>query len=133
VKQEDGYRPMLESGSLLNALPEQEIPSDAPVIVSEDGNVKLEKLAEELGKTSDQIKERISEILFVPTEDDPLALRLYMNDGLTVQTSVNNFSEWMSPYPSVAKEVDRSKHGILHMKMSPYFEDLNYEEEEVEE
>ncbi|MEY8751351.1 hypothetical protein [Alkalicoccobacillus gibsonii] len=56
-----------------------------------------------------------------------------MNDGLTVQTSVNNFSEWMSPYPSVAKEVDRSKHGILHMKMSPYFEDLNYEEEEVEE
>ncbi|MEY8751352.1 cell division protein FtsQ/DivIB [Alkalicoccobacillus gibsonii] len=59
VKQEDGYRPMLESGSLLNALPEQEIPSDAPVIVAEDGNVKLEKLAEELGKTSDQIKERI--------------------------------------------------------------------------
>ncbi|WYP25059.1 FtsQ-type POTRA domain-containing protein [Alkalihalobacillus sp. FSL W8-0930] len=130
VKQEDGYRPMLESGSLLNALPEEEIPSDAPVIVSEDGNVKLERLAEELGKTSDQIKERISEILFVPTEGDPLALRLYMNDGLTVQTSVNNFSEWMSPYPSVAKEVDRTKHGILHMKMSPYFEDLNYEEEE---
>ncbi|MCM2674818.1 cell division protein FtsQ/DivIB [Alkalicoccobacillus plakortidis] len=134
VKQQDGYYPMLESGAILDALPEGDIPSDAPVIIAEEEMVKLERLAAELGEISDQIKERISEILFIPTEEDPLALRLYMNDGLIVQTSVNNFSEWMTPYPSVAKEVDRSKHGILHMKMSPYFEDLNYqEEEEIEE
>ncbi|MDQ0206442.1 cell division protein FtsQ/DivIB [Alkalicoccobacillus murimartini] len=133
VKQEDGYFPMLESGSLLDVLPDGDVPSDAPVIVADTEMVKLERLAEELGETSDQIKERISEILFIPTEEDPLALRLYMNDGLIVQTSINNFSEWMSPYPSVAKEVDRSKQGILHMKMSPYFEDLNYQEEVEEE
>ncbi|TSB46328.1 cell division protein FtsQ/DivIB [Alkalicoccobacillus porphyridii] len=133
VKQEDGYYPMLESGALLDVLPNESVPADAPVIVAGAEQTKLERLAQELGKTSDQIKERISEILFVPTEEDPLALRLYMNDGLTVQTSINNFSEWMTPYPSIAKEVDPSKNGILHMKMSPYFEDLDYQEEEEEE
>lgn len=135
VKQEDGYYPMLESGALLDVLPNETIPSDAPVIIAGAEPTKLEQMAQELGKTSDQIKGRISEIMFIPSEEDPLALRLFMNDGLIVQTSINNFSEWMSPYPSVAKEVDRSKNGILHMKMSPYFEDLDYnpEEEELDE
>ncbi len=36
----------------------------------------------------------------------------------------------MAPYPSIVRELDRHREGILHMRMSPYFEEFNHEEEE---
>jgi cell division protein FtsQ len=36
----------------------------------------------------------------------------------------------MAPYSSIVSELDPEKKGIIYMRMSPYFEEFNYEEEE---
>jgi cell division protein FtsQ len=126
---DDKYYPILETGQYLDELPKNEFPADAPFLIDFTQGEILAELSAELQKVSSRLIERISEIYYEPTDNDALAIVLYMTDGIEVHTSIRNLSENLAPYPSIVKELDENKKGILHMRMSPYFEELEAEEE----
>ncbi|BAB06282.1 cell division protein FtsQ/DivIB [Halalkalibacterium halodurans] len=131
--QEDQYFPILESGSFLSELPKYKVPADAPILVNWDQLSLVKELAAELNEMPDRVVQRISEIYHTPNDGDPLRITLYMNDGLIVQSTIRQFAEYMAPYPVVVKELDPDAEGILHMRMSPYFESFNIPEEEEDQ
>ncbi|MFZ4450233.1 cell division protein FtsQ/DivIB [Salibacterium aidingense] len=133
VENGTSFVPVLQNGKVLEEETNQELPADAPVLRSFQDMDKLRAFAEELSKLGEGVLNRISEVIYQPTEEDGNAIRLYMNDGIEVESSIRNFAEYMSSYPSVAKEVDKEAEGILHMKMSPYFESTAEKTEEDEE
>lgn len=122
------YFPILESGKVLEQIEIGSIPADAPLLVNWSADQILEEMAAELTKVSESIKQRISEIYHTPIESDPLRITLYMNDGNEVSSTVRQFSNKISSYPAIVKQLDSNKRGIIHMKMNPYFELFDYEE-----
>ncbi|MFB5660654.1 cell division protein FtsQ/DivIB [Alteribacillus sp. HJP-4] len=132
---EGEYVPVLKNGHTLTGQSRSTFSSDAPVLHGFKNEQKLEAMAEELGQLGDGILNMMSEVILTPTKEDENALRIYMNDGVEVASTINNFSRNMASYPSVSQEIDPGTSGILHMKMSPYFEadEVEQEEQEAEE
>lgn len=128
--QEDSYFPILETGDRLKQLPKEQLPADAPILINFKEGELLAEFAAELSKVPTYMIERISEVFYEPTSADPLAIVLYMNDGFVVHSSINEFSTKIAPYPSIVNQLDPDVEGILHMRMSPYFEQFHVEEEE---
>lgn len=127
------YIPILESGKILDE--EQflvRFPTDAPLLIGWDIDDELAEMAAELSILPESLIHRISEIYFTPVEEDPLRITLFMNDGFEVSSSIRNFTERIKAYPAIVQELDPSIKGILHMKMNPYFEMFDNEEEEEE-
>lgn len=129
VMSEGTFIPVLTTGAVLRDKPSEQIPSDAPLLHGFSDEEKLERFSKEMSKAGDGIRNSISEVIFSPTEEDPNELKLYMNDGIEVESTIPGFAEHMASYPSVSAEVDPSVPGVLHMKLTPYFES----EEEAEE
>ncbi|WP_088105005.1 cell division protein FtsQ/DivIB [Halalkalibacter urbisdiaboli] len=127
------YYPILSTGAFLGPLERQEFPADAPILVDWKQGSELGEMAAELTKMPEQINERISEIFYTPTDTDPFYITIHMNDGYEVHSTIRNFSERMAPYPSIIQELDPKKKGIIHMRMSPYFEEFSNKEEEESE
>ncbi|KMK77119.1 cell division protein FtsQ/DivIB [Alkalihalobacillus pseudalcaliphilus] len=126
---QDKFYPMMANGLFLNELERQEYPSDAPIIMGLDEGELLTEFAAELSLLPEQISERISQVFYNGGDNEPNEITLYMTDGIEVRSFIHNFSEWMVPYPSIAQEIDREQNGVLHMKMSPYFEQFDLEED----
>ncbi|MEC2073011.1 cell division protein FtsQ/DivIB [Alkalihalophilus marmarensis] len=127
------YYPLLESGTFLSELPRHQFPADAPILIGWEQGEALTEFAQELINTPEQLIARMSEIFYSPTETESDEVIIHMNDGLEVHSTIKDFSSRMLPYPSIVRELDPSRKGILHMKMSPYFEDFDLEEEEDSE
>ncbi|SDG95188.1 cell division protein FtsQ [Alteribacillus persepolensis] len=125
----DQYIPILKNGKVLLENKVDILPADAPVLYGFEEGPVLQKFAEQLSQLGNGITNRISEIHFKEEE----LVTLYMNDGIEVESVVANFAEYMSAYPSVAAEIDPDIPGVLHMKMTPYFEADQPEEESEEE
>ncbi len=130
---DERYYPILETGDRIKEIPREQIPFDAPILIGFEEGDALQELAAELTKVPSSIIERISEIFYEPTDSDPLAIVLYMSDGIVVRSSIDEFSSKIAPYPSIVQQIDREQEGILHMRMSPYFEQFDVEEEDVSE
>ncbi len=126
--EDEKYYPIIETGKFLREIGQEEFPADAPILKNWEQGTVVEELATELTKLPDNIGNRISEIYHTPIDSDPLRITLFMNDGYEVHSTVRNFSELISPYPSIVKELGPGKQGIIHMRMSPYFEEYNTEE-----
>ncbi|GAE33859.1 cell division protein FtsQ/DivIB [Halalkalibacter akibai] len=129
--QEDKYFPILETGLYLDELPRHVFPSDAPLLIGFEQGDELKELSAELQKVPSELIERISEIFYRPTDHDAFAIVLLMTDGIEVHTSIRDFSGNLSSYAAIVKELDTNKKGILHLRMSPYFEEFESEEEEL--
>lgn len=124
LAKEGKYFPIVETGKVLAELPKEEYPHDAPIFVDIQNHLIVEELASELALVPNGILNRISEIYYEPTENDPNRIIIYMNDGNIVHSTVRNFASRISAYPAIAKEIDPDKKGIIHMRMTPYFEEL---------
>ncbi|WP_052363784.1 cell division protein FtsQ/DivIB [Geomicrobium sp. JCM 19037] len=96
IEQEGQFIPVYGNGNLMEEQSLSTHPSDAPVIYNWTEDRLLELFFEELDQLGDGIVNHISEIH--PLEDDPTHLRLYMNDGIEVETTVNQFADHMTPY-----------------------------------
>lgn len=127
------YYPILENGQFLDELPRDTIPADAPILKDWEQGSAIEELASELVKVPNSILNRISEIYLQPTESSPLQITLYMNDGYEVHTTVRDFSERIVSYPAIVNELDPDLKGIIHLRMTPYFEKFETEEDEESE
>ncbi|MBM7632498.1 cell division protein FtsQ/DivIB [Geomicrobium sediminis] len=122
----DQFIPVYGNGQLMDEQSLDTYPSDAPIIFNWQNEELLEAFFVELDKLGSGMINHISEIH--PSDDDPTLLRLFMNDGIEVETTIENFASYMAPYPTVARQISEPSDGILHMKMSPYFEAFNPEE-----
>ncbi|WP_193745397.1 cell division protein FtsQ/DivIB [Geomicrobium sp. JCM 19055] len=122
----DQFIPVYGNGKLMEEQSLDTYPSDAPIIFNWQNEELLEAFFVELDKLGSGMINHISEIH--PSDDDPTLLRLFMNDGIEVETTIENFASYMAPYPTVARQISEPSDGILHMKMSPYFEAFNPEE-----
>jgi cell division protein FtsQ len=125
------YIPIIESGKFLEELPKEAYPYDAPILVNWEQGLIIEEFASELTKIPESIANRISEIFYTPIEQDAYRITIYMNDGNKVQSTVRNFAERIAPYSSIVSELDPTQKGIIHMRITPYFE--AFEEDELSE
>ncbi|WP_017727211.1 cell division protein FtsQ/DivIB [Halalkalibacterium ligniniphilum] len=128
--QDSKYFPILETGQFLAELPRHHVPADAPILMNWEQGAPVAELAAELTKLSDRMIQRISEIYHTPTDFDPLMITLYMNDGFEVQSTIRDFAENIAPYPTIVRELDPTVKGVLHLKMTPYFEALEENDSE---
>lgn len=132
LTEESKYFPILASGEILEEALSL-FPSDAPLLIGFYSENELSEMAAELSVLPESLIHRISEIYFTPVETDPLRITLYMNDGFQVSSTIRGFSEKIAAYPAIVRELDPSIKGVIHMRMNPYFEQLdNGEEEEIE-
>lgn len=131
TEENDAFYPLLSDGSVLSQEDFQESRVDEPLISGMENHPDLARLAQELDELDDTVTRRISEIVHEPEQGD-LHLTLYTTDGFTVFTEVNDFASNMTSYPAVAIQLNPEEEGILHMRMTPYFEREGQEEEEIE-
>lgn len=127
------FYPILESGLKLGEKSIMGFPSDAPLLIGWNTGNELAEMAAELSYLPESLIHRISEIYYTPDEVDPLRITLYMNDGYKVSSTIRHFSKRIAPYPAIVSELDPNKKGIIHMKMNPYFELFDLEEEQESE
>jgi cell division protein FtsQ len=133
TQMEGAYAPVLENGYALTDDVNSELPADAPLLQNFENEERLEAFAEELGKLGEGVTNRISEVYFEPSESEEDNITLYMNDGLEVRSSVSGFSEYMSSYPSIARNIDAGQNGVLYMMRAPYFEAAETQENSGDE
>lgn len=132
IKDGDSYVPVLESGDIYVSENDDRVtPYDAPILHDfYDKEEARKTLVDQLAVTSKGIRQRISDIYLDPVENDPYRLTLFMNDGFVVSSTANDFAERISSYPSIVEQLDPNVEGIVHMRMNPYFESFDNEEEE---
>lgn len=124
------FSPILESGKILAADTLVGFPADAPLLMGWSNGNELAEMAAELSNLPESLIHRISEIHFTPEELDPLRITLYMNDGFKVSSTIRHFSQHIAPYSAIVGELDPNNKGIIHMKINPYFELFDPEEEQ---
>ena len=129
LKQDDVFFPILENGEIIEMLPEDHHPVNAPILENVDEE-KLDELASELYELPQSMIQRISEITFTSSDTISYDLTVYMNDGYEVRTCVTNFAENMKKYPAIVSEIEPGKRGIIHLNVSSYFEEYGSESEE---
>ncbi|ADH99165.1 cell division protein FtsQ/DivIB [Salisediminibacterium selenitireducens] len=125
------FYPLLNDGSILNQEEFQGSHVDEPLISGMDAHSELGRLAHELDELDEMVTRRISEVVHEPDQGEH-HLTLYTTDGFTVYTEINDFASNMTAYPAVAIQLNPEEEGILHMRMTPYFEREGQEEEEIE-
>ncbi|WP_240375182.1 cell division protein FtsQ/DivIB [Bacillus piscicola] len=124
------YVPVLQNGDVLTDNTIKQLLADAPLLINFTEETKLKAFTEELSRLGDGILNRISEVHYRPQNEEELLL--YMNDGIEVVSAIPGFATNMSSYPAIAKEIDSDAEGVLHMKMSSYFEYTGEEKEQQE-
>ncbi len=130
LKENHAFYPILENGTILERLSQDEHPINAPIINHADEE-KLDELALELKRLPQSLIQRISEIAFSSSETIAYDLVVFMNDGFEVRTSVSRFAENMQKYPAIVSQLDPEKRGIIHLNVSAYFQE--YESSSKEE
>lgn len=122
-KVKNGFHPVLENGMIVET--DNAVQIEGPILVNFKDNEYLERMALELGEVPEQIFQLISEISWEPTERNKYKILLYMNDGFIVETSIRNFAEKITAYPSIVSQLDRDETGIIHMGVGTYFERID--------
>ncbi|MBU5595400.1 FtsQ-type POTRA domain-containing protein [Amphibacillus sp. MSJ-3] len=110
----DLYYPLLEDGHMLDSFHITEYEGDAPLLFDFSDDEYLMLFVEQLASLPSSVANHISEVYWQPTESNPYTLRLFMNDGFEVITSIRSFGDHMSSYPSIVSQLD-DNHGIIEI------------------
>lgn len=121
INKEKKVHPVLLNGQVLSSM-EVKLHGDAPLLVGFSDEAMLERMAAELEQVPDPIYDLISEVHWVPTEDNAYKITLYMNDGFTVYGTIRNFAHKIEVYPSIVSQLDGDVKGIIHVGVGAYFE-----------
>lgn len=122
------YFPVLENGQVLDSLPANDSPVNAPILVNWNKQ-HLEAMTNELMKIPQSLIGRISEIHYVPDNETTYDIKLYMNDGFEVRSTIKNFADKIIAYPSIVKEIEAGKKGIVYLTVGSYFQEYENGEE----
>ncbi|PGS48565.1 cell division protein FtsQ/DivIB [Bacillus sp. AFS041924] len=93
----------------------------APEMIDWKQGDELQEMAAELKKMPQSIFNSISEIDYTPSEDDPLLITVFTNEGYEVRTTIRKFSNKMSNYPLILKSIPKNQKGIIHLEVGAYF------------
>lgn len=138
IANESSYLRVLENGAVLDDVFSVSIGNQPVLSKFEEGDT-LNKMIEELSKVDRPILNLISEIELVQTRSNPLFIRVYMNNGNRVLSSIPTFADKIPYYPQMVQAVNGRK-GIFDMEVGVYFtpfvdgesEDSGLDEEERE-
>ncbi|WP_339227609.1 FtsQ-type POTRA domain-containing protein [Oceanobacillus sp. FSL K6-2867] len=129
IRNDTSYKPVMGNGKVLNVT-NNTFNGEAPLIYGFDDDKYLHRMAEELKKLPGSIMNVISEIHWVPSEDNKNTVLLYMTDGYLVKGTIRDFAKKMEVYPSIVAQLDPEEKGIIHIGVGIYFESFNQEEDE---
>jgi len=143
LNETDGYRPLLENGTLLDIFQKVDYRGDAPLLHDFNNQEYLTNfndqdyfllMTEQLAQLSETISSHISEIYWEPTESSPFLVRLLMNDGLNVIINMRHLSDQMTSYPSIVSQLDETS-GTIEMSRGGaiYYSEEETESDEAEE
>ncbi len=121
VQEEDRTHPVLVNGRTLSSM-EVALDGDAPLLVDFIDEDMLTRMAAELEQVPLSIYNLISEVHWVPEEDNAYKITLYMNDGFIVYGTIRNFAQKMEVYPSIISQLEPGVKGIIHVGVGAYFE-----------
>ncbi len=131
--------PVLENGTTLPLDEDWSGMIDRPIIRDNINSNRLKQLAAQLYQLDDRVLSRISEIGIDEQENDPDRLQLFMKDGFQVKTSITDFAENMSWYPSFVHYLNQEgkNAGIVTLLEGkwfvPYEDDLDTEAEDPDD
>ncbi|MBU5467734.1 FtsQ-type POTRA domain-containing protein [Virgibacillus sp. MSJ-26] len=133
IKDEEHYMPVIEDGEIITDRQTKSINGDAPLLLNFSEKDYLDKMAVELYELPKSISNLISEVYWDPTEENKNKILLYMNDGYVVSSTIRDFSEKMTVYPSIVSQLDPEDKGIIHIGGGAYFESFQSEDQKKEE
>lgn len=131
IAQDGSYLRVLEDGSVLEDTYNVSI-GNQPVLSKFEEGETLDSMIEELSQLDSSILALISEIELVEERENPLFIRVYMNNGNRVLSSIPEFSEKIPYYPQMVKAVDGEK-GVFDMEAGVYFIPFTDEDDEDSE
>lgn len=119
IAKDNTYLRVLENGAVLDDVFSVSI-GNQPVLTKFEESETLNKMIEELSKVDTPILNLISEIELVESRSNPLFIRIYMNNGNRVLSSIPTFAEKIPYYPQMVKAVGDKK-GVFDMEAGVYF------------
>ncbi|HLR92228.1 MAG TPA: cell division protein FtsQ/DivIB [Atopostipes sp.] len=119
IAQDTSYLRVLENGTVLDDAYSVSI-GNQPVLTKFEEGETLNLMIEELSKVEQPILNLISEIELVSDRKNPLFIRVYMNNGNRVLSSIPTFAEKIPYYPQMVKAVNGKK-GVFDMEVGVYF------------
>jgi cell division protein FtsQ len=125
--------PVLENGEILKEK-SAGTTIDSPVLVDFSSSKMTKEMIIALNKIPEEVLNSISEIHYSPKKTDQYHIELFMNDGFEVSASLRSFSEKMSHYPEIARQLDPKIKGVIDMEVGSFFKayDLEGTKEESE-
>jgi cell division protein FtsQ len=115
---DSGYHPVLENGIILNSAVKDKgvFPVQAPLLFGFRQGEELQELAAEMSLLPESIKRSISEIHYPTTSDQSFRISLFMTEGFEVSVSIQDFSQKMLFYPSIAKQENKNVRGVIDLE-----------------
>lgn len=129
ISKDNEFYPMLENGVIFNETNEI-VPIDAPIFLKFDDESLRKKLLKQLAQLEPAVLSLISQINANPTEADPYAITLFMNDGYEVRADINTLAEKLNYYPSIIAQienVDGYEKGIIDIEVGSYYSPFSEE------
>lgn len=119
IAQEGSYLRVLENGTVLDDVYDVSI-GNQPVLLNFEEGEALNLMIEEISELNTPILNLISEIELVENRSNPLFIRVFMNNGNRVLSSIPDFSEKITYYPQMVQAVG-GEQGVFDMEAGVYF------------
>ncbi|HWL27167.1 MAG TPA: cell division protein FtsQ/DivIB [Ureibacillus sp.] len=129
VSENNVFYPILENGVIFKESSTNE-PIDAPIFLAFEDNDMRKKLLKELANLKPTVLALISQINSTPSESDPYAVTLFMNDGYEVRAEINSLAEKLNYYPSIIAQIENSgefEKGIIDIEVGTYYRSFSEE------
>lgn len=131
IDDDGSYLRVLENGTVLEEPYDVPI-GNQPVLSNFEEGEALNLMSEEISQLEAPILNLISEIELVESRSNPLFIRVFMNNGNRVLSSIPSFAEKISFYPQMVQAVD-GQQGVFDMEVGVYFIPFASSEEEIDE
>jgi len=119
IADDSSYLRVLENGAVLDDVYSVSI-GNQPVLTKFEEGEALDQMIKELSKVEMPILNLISEIELITDRTNSLFIRVYMNNGNRVLSSIPTFSEKIPYYPQMVQAVNGKK-GVFDMEVGVYF------------
>ena len=117
------FYPLLANGFVFEEeLNEEAI--DAPLFINFSDEKLRVKTLKQLGELKPEVLSLISQINANPSESDPYAITLFMNDGFEVRADLTTFASKLNFYPSIVAQIkaeDGYEKGIIDIEVGSYY------------
>lgn len=123
ISKDGEFYPMLENGVIFSEANEI-IPIDAPIFLEFEDEALRKKLLKQLAELKPEVLSQISQINANPSETDPYAITLFMNDGYEVRADANTLGEKLNYYPSIIAQIEQQEvfeKGVIDIEVGTYF------------